>query len=51
MPLHIYVLSWDVLGMFPRAHTSIGNSHNDNDELEDNGALHIHLDLFIMAYL
>jgi hypothetical protein len=28
-----------------------GNSHNDNDELEGNSALDIHLDLHVMAYL
>jgi hypothetical protein len=28
-----------------------GNSHSDNDELEGNGALDIHLELLVMAYL
>jgi hypothetical protein len=27
------------------------NFHNDNDELEGNGALNIHLHLLVMAYL
>jgi hypothetical protein len=37
-----------LLGYFrdvPQSNTSHGNSHNDNDELEGNGALDIHLDL------
>jgi hypothetical protein len=29
----------------PQNNMSNGNSHNDNDELEGNGALDIHLDL------
>jgi hypothetical protein len=28
-----------------------GNSLNNNDELEGNGALNIHIDLLVMAYL
>jgi hypothetical protein len=35
----------------PQGNTSSGNSHNDDDELEGNGALDIHLDLPVMAYL
>ncbi len=35
----------------PQGNTGSGNSHSDDDELEGNGALDIHLDLPIMAYL
>jgi hypothetical protein len=34
-----------------QGNTSIENSFNDGDELEDNGALDIHLNLLVMAYL
>jgi hypothetical protein len=43
-----------LLGCFtdvPHGNMSSGNSHNNDDELEGNDALNIHLDLFIMAYL
>ncbi len=35
----------------PQGNTSSGNSNSDDDEQENNGALNIHLDLPIMAYL
>jgi hypothetical protein len=50
MPLHTYVLCWDILGMYPKAVNS-GNSHIDNDEPKGNGALDIHLYLPVLAYL
>jgi hypothetical protein len=43
-----------LLGYFgdvPQGNTGSGNSHNDDDEVEGNGALDIHLDLLVMAYL
>jgi hypothetical protein len=42
-----YLCSWDV----SQGNTGSGNSHNDYDELEGNGALDIQLYLLIMAYL
>jgi hypothetical protein len=39
------------VGDVPQSNTSNGNSQSDNDELKGNGALNIHLDLFVMAYL
>ncbi len=35
----------------PQGNTSSENSNSDDDELEGNGTLDIHLDLPIMAYL
>ncbi len=35
----------------PQGNMGGGNSHNDDGEVEGNGALDIHLDLPIMAYL
>jgi hypothetical protein len=34
-----------------QGNTDSGNSYNDNDELEGNGTLDIHLNLLDMAYL
>jgi len=38
-------------GDVPQGNTSNENSHSDNDEPEGNGALDIHLGLFVIAYL
>jgi hypothetical protein len=38
-------------GDVPHGNTSSGNFHNDDDELEGNGALDIHLNLRVIAYL
>ncbi len=35
----------------PQGNIGSGNSHSDDDELEGNGALDIHLYLHVMAYL
>ncbi len=43
-----------LLGRFgdvPQGNIGNVNSHNDDDELKGNGALNIHLNLFVMAYL
>jgi hypothetical protein len=36
---------------FTLNNTGNGNSHSDYDELKGNGALDIHLDLLVLAYL
>ncbi len=38
-------------GDVPQGNMGNGNSHNDDDEPKGNGALHIYLNLPIMAYL
>jgi hypothetical protein len=50
MFLFMCVLCWDVLGMCPRV-TQVMGIPTNNDEPKGNGALDIHLDLPIMAYL
>jgi hypothetical protein len=38
-------------GDVPHGNMGGGNSYSDDDELEGNSALEIHLDLLVMAYL
>jgi len=51
---HAFVDISILLGCFgdlPLNNTGNGNSHSDDDEPKGNGALDIHLDLHVMAYL
>jgi hypothetical protein len=51
---HAFANMCILLGCFrdvPHGNMSSGNSHSNDDELEGNDALNIHLDLLIMAYL
>ncbi len=51
---HAFAYLCTLLGYFedvPQGNMDSGNSHNDNDGLEGNGAMDIHLGLHVMAYL
>jgi hypothetical protein len=51
---HAFAYLRTLLGCYgdvPQGNMDGGNSQNDNDELEGNNALDIHLDLHVMAYL
>jgi hypothetical protein len=38
-------------GDVPKGNTNNGDSHNDDDEPGENGAMDIHIYLLVMAYL
>jgi len=51
---HVSTYLCNLLGCYgdvPQGNTSGGNSQSDDDELEGNSALNIHLYLPVMAYL
>jgi hypothetical protein len=51
---HAFSYLCTLLGCFedvPQGNMGDGSSHNDDDEPKCNGALDIHLDLHVMAYL
>jgi hypothetical protein len=51
---HVFAYMCTLLGCYgdvPQGNTGGGNSQSDDDELQGNSALNIHLDLLILAYL